>query len=198
MNSDGTTAMHVKAGSKLIFQMHYTPTELPPRTAVSSASSSPIPRSEIPGTQHRQWPRCCSPSRRADDNYEASAEGTFEHDTLLANLTPHMHTRGKAVRYEVTYPDGQQEILLDVRRAMTSTGKRPTSWKRQRCCPRERSSSATAHWDNSEDNLSNPDPTKTVTWGDQTFEEMMIGFYVEVFRKARCPSAPRAVAGSAS
>ena len=48
----------------------------------------------------------------------------------------------------------------------------------------------TAHWDNSDQNLSNPDPNKTVTWGDQTFEEMMIGFYVEVFPKGQMPARP--------
>ena len=45
----------------------------------------------------------------------------------------------------------------------------------------------TAWWDNSEDNLSNPDPTLEVGWGDQTFEEMMIGFYVEVYPKDKMP-----------
>ena len=51
-----------------------------------------------------------------DADYQVSAEGTFENDTLVANMTPHMHTRGKSFRYEVTYPDGKQEILLDVPR----------------------------------------------------------------------------------
>jgi hypothetical protein len=48
----------------------------------------------------------------------------------------------------------------------------------------------TAHWDNSENNLSNPDPTKTVSWGEQTWEEMMIGFYVEVHPKGQAPARP--------
>jgi hypothetical protein len=48
----------------------------------------------------------------------------------------------------------------------------------------------TAHWDNSEKNLSNPDPTKRVTWGEQTWQEMMIGFYVEVFPKGQVPERP--------
>ena len=141
MNGDGTTAMHVKAGSKLVFQLHYTPNGTPAkdRSYIGFKFADPekvkyVARSTSVASMMFSIPP-------GDSDYQVSAEGTFEHDTLVANLTPHMHTRGKAFRYEVTYPDGQQEILLDVP-AMTSIGRRPTSSTSRSCCPRERSSSA--------------------------------------------------------
>ena len=98
-----------------------------------------------------------------------------------------MHTRGKAFRYEVDYPDGKKEVLLDVP-PTTSTGRRPITSKEPKMIPKGTKILCTAPWDNSEGNLSNPDPTKVVTWGDQTFEEMMIGFYVEIYPKDKVPA----------
>ena len=121
-----------------------------------------------------------------DDNYSASEKVTIEHDTLIRNMTPHMHTRGKSFRYEVTYPDGKKEVLLDVP-AYDFNWQTTYELKEPKLVPRGSELICTAHWDNSANNLSNPDPTKTVTWGDQTFEEMMIGFYFEVFPKDHVP-----------
>ena len=124
-----------------------------------------------------------------DDNYQAVAESTFEHDTLLTNMTPHMHTRGKAFRYEAVYPDRTREVLLDVP-GYDFNWQTTYHLKQPKLMPKGTKLVCTAHWDNSEDNLSNPDPTKTVSWGDQTWEEMMIGFYVEVFPKGQLPQNP--------
>ena len=186
LSTDGTTAMHVKAGSKLVFQLHYTPNGAaqkdrsyagfrfadPEKVKFVARSASAVNRffSIPPG----------------DDNYEAVAESTFEHDTLLTNMTPHMHTRGKAFRYEAVYPDGKREILLDVP-GYDFNWQTTYHLKQPKQMPKGTKMICTAHWDNSQDNLSNPDPTKTVSWGDQTWEEMMIGFYVEVFPKGQVP-----------
>jgi hypothetical protein len=100
-----------------------------------------------------------------------------------------MHTRGKAFRYEVTYPSGEQEILLDVPR-YDFNWQTTYELTKPKLLPKGTKLVCTAHWDNSTENLSNPDPAKIVTWGDQTFEEMMIGFYVEVFPKGEMPERP--------
>ncbi len=104
-------------------------------------------------------------------------------------MTPHMHTRGKAFRYEAFYPDGTQEVLLDVP-AYDFNWQTTYQLKKPKLIPKGTRLVCTAHWDNSEDNLSNPDPKKRVTWGDQTFEEMMIGFYVEEYPKGEAPERP--------
>ncbi len=183
------TAVHVKAGSKLVFQLHYTPNGTPqkdlsyvgfkftdPEKVKFEARSTAVVDTffSIPPGAH---------------DYSDSAETTFKHDATIVNMTPHMHTRGKAFRYEAFYPNGEQEILLDVP-AYDFNWQTTYHLKEPKRIPKGTRLVCTAHWDNSEDNLSNPDPTKTVTWGDQTFEEMMIGFYVEIFPKGEDPGPP--------
>jgi len=97
-------------------------------------------------------------------------------DAQLLQLFPHMHFRGKSFTYEAVYPDGRKQMLLDVPRydfgwqltyELTSLMPMPKGTKMH----------CVAHFDNSENNLNNPDPKSAVRWGDQTWEEMMIGFY---------------------
>ncbi|MBX3414717.1 MAG: redoxin domain-containing protein [Pirellulales bacterium] len=184
--TDGTTAMHVPAGSRLIFQLHYTPNGAPQsdRSYVGFRFVEPERVQYVARSTALANPFFAIPP--GNDDYHVSAESTFEHDTLLANMTPHMHTRGKAFRYEMTYPDGKQEVLLDVP-AYDFNWQTTYFLSEPKMIPKGSKLVCTAHWDNSENNLSNPDPTKVVTWGDQTFEEMMIGFYVEVFPKGEVP-----------
>ena len=90
-----------------------------------------------------------------------------------------MHLRGKSFKYEAEYPDGTAEVLLDVPnydfnwqiRYMLEEPKLMPKGTKLRC---------TAHFDNSADNLANPDPAKVVTFGEQTWEEMMFGFYTSI------------------
>jgi hypothetical protein len=87
-----------------------------------------------------------------------------------------MHLRGKAFKYTLTYPDGKSEVLLEVPHY-------DFNWQlsyilaEPRKIPAGSKIEAVAWYDNSANNKYNPDPTKTVTWGEQTFEEMMIGFF---------------------
>jgi hypothetical protein len=113
------------------------------------------------------------PPRAAD--YQAEAWHTFGRDTVLLSLFPHMHVRGKAFRYEVKYPDGSTEVLLDVPRydfAWQST----YELAEPKLLPKGTKMHCVAHYDNSADNIANPNPNKVVTWGDQTWDEMMIGY----------------------
>ena len=187
--TDGTMAMHAKAGSKLVFQVHYTPNGTPAkdRSYIGFKFTDPDKVKWVARSTSVSNRFFAIPPGSAD--YQVSAEGKFEHDTLVANMTPHMHTRGKAFRYEVTYPDGKQEILLDVPR-YDFNWQTTYMLEEPKLLPKGTKLVCTAQWDNSEENLSNPDPNKTVTWGDQTFEEMMIGFYVEVFPKGQMPARP--------
>ena len=97
-------------------------------------------------------------------------------DTIITSFTPHMHVRGKDMTYIATYPDGRTETLLSV-------PKWDFNWqityqlKEAKRMPKGTKIEVIAHFDNSPQNKFNPDPAKDVRWGDQTWEEMMIGFW---------------------
>jgi hypothetical protein len=97
---------------------------------------------------------------------------TFNRDTMIYSLIPHTHVRGIGWHYEATYPDGRKEVILSV-------PKYDFNWQHEYVftqplqLPAGTKLHAKAWYDNSANNKSNPDPSKTVTWGDQTWEEMM-------------------------
>ncbi len=100
--TDGTTAMlrEGRLEARLPVALH-AQRHGRSRTAATWASSSPIPRRSSTWPAARRWPTCSSRFRRATTTTRRRPTATFEHDTLLTNLTPHMHTRGKSFRYEV-------------------------------------------------------------------------------------------------
>src|SRR5262249_43148263 len=93
----------------------------------------------------------------------------------LFSFMPHMHLRGKDFLYKATFPDGKSEVLLSVPRYDFNwqNSYRPIE---PLSLPKGTRIDCYAHFDNSADNPANPDPTKTVRWGEQTWEEMMIGW----------------------
>ena len=95
---------------------------------------------------------------------------------LLLNLSPHLHLRGKSFRFEAVYSDGRRETLLDVPHYDFNWQLRYELAEPKRL-PKGTRLVCTAHWDNSADNPNNPDPTRAVGWGDQTDDEMLIGFF---------------------
>jgi len=110
-----------------------------------------------------------------DPNYETKATHEFKEDVTLLDLTPHMHLRGKDFLYRATYPDGRSEILLSVP-SYDFNWQGSYRFTEPLSAPAGTKIDCLAHFDNSADNRANPDPTKTVSWGDQTWEEMMIGW----------------------
>jgi hypothetical protein len=100
----------------------------------------------------------------------------LQETVTVSDLMPHMHFRGKDFRFEVIYPDGKTETLLSV-------PKYDFNWQlgyqlaKPLVLPKGTRIECIAHFDNSANNPYNPDPTKEVKWGDQTWEEMMIGFF---------------------
>ena len=108
--------------------------------------------------------------------YTVTAKSKVKQDELLLSMTPHMHLRGKAFRYEARYPDGQQEILLDVPN-YDFNGKNSYTLKEPKFFPKGTTLSCVATYDNSAENLNNPDPSQVVHFGEQTSDEMMLGFF---------------------
>ena len=90
-------------------------------------------------------------------------------------MSPHMHLRGKAFRYELVLPTGKHEVLLDVP-AYDFNWQTSYLLAEPRRLPASSVIFCRAVFDNSEANPANPDPAQSVHWGEQTWEEMMFGF----------------------
>jgi peroxiredoxin len=169
-------AVRVPAGSKFLFQMHYTPNGSPQqdRTRLGLVFADPVTvtRTVEGGAVVNQ--ALAIPAGAAD--YRLTAEHTVPRDALLLSLSPHMHLRGKSFRFEAAYPDGTREVLLDVPRYDFNWQLR-YELAEPKLLPRGTRLVCTAHYDNSADNPANPDPARDVGWGEQTSDEMLIGFF---------------------
>jgi hypothetical protein len=169
------TAKRVPAGSTLSFQVHYTTNGTPgkDRTKIGLILAKEPPKRELVTTAIPNFVFAIPPGA---SNYQVEGEGTFTQDVKIWTLHPHMHLRGKDMTYTATYPDGRSQIIL-------SDPKFELAWqtdyylKEPLSFPKGTKLHITAHYDNSLANAANPDPTKTVHWGDQTWDEMMIGFF---------------------
>jgi hypothetical protein len=164
----------IPAGASLVWQMHYTPTgkEEKDRSQYGFKFCKQKPKYESRVASIRNT-RFRIPA--GDPNFRVDSNFTAPKDLLLYSFSPHMHVRGKDFEYRAIYPDGTREILMSVPQYdfnwqsayRLKTPKRLPAGTRIEC---------TAHYDNSKGNPANPDPKKNVTWGDQTWEEMMIGY----------------------
>lgn len=172
--TDGV-AIEVKANSKLLFEMHYTPNGSEQEDWSSlgvrfteKENVRKLLRGQIAIDQEFAIPPGAS-------NYPVDATYTAKADELLISMTPHMHLRGKSFNYVAHFPDDSSKVLLNVPNydfnwQLKYILKEPVH------IPPGTRIKCTATFDNSEYNATNPDPTKEVRWGDQSFDEMMIGF----------------------
>jgi hypothetical protein len=165
----------IRKGSVLVFQVHYTTNGEPgkDRTSVGLIFSNvPVQKRVITAgavARNLEIPP-------GEPNYESTASFTFKEDSHIDSLHPHMHVRGKDFLYRLVYPDGTSKILLSVPRF--DFGWQLTYvFKEEVAAPKGSRLEVVAHHDNSIKNKFNPDPTKTVYWGDQTWDEMMIGYF---------------------
>ena len=166
----------VPAGSKLLFQMHYTPNGTA-QTDISSVGFKFIDRAQVKqvvGTREIANTKFRIPP--GADNHEVKAEFRIPKNALILSLFPHMHLRGKSFRYTANYPDGKSEILLDVPQ-FDFNWQNGYEFSEPKLMPAGTVIQCVAHFDNSENNFANPNPNKTVRWGDQTWDEMMIGYF---------------------
>ncbi len=164
----------VKKGSTLIFQVHYVTNGEPGRDRSSIGlifSKAPVEKRVI--TAGASQNNLAIPP--GDSNYEAKAEFVFKEDSHIDSLHPHMHVRGKDFKYTLIYPDGNSKVLLSVPR-WDFNWQLTYVFKEEVAVPKGSKLVVVAHYDNSLNNKFNPDPTKEVRWGAQTWEEMMIGY----------------------
>jgi mono/diheme cytochrome c family protein len=199
-------AKKLPKGARLKFQMHYTPngTATTDRTRVGVIYAKQPPEHEVrvAGIVNA---RISIPPGAADHREEAVLKLPF--DATIMGFLPHLHVRGKACRYEVIRGSGARTTLLDIPRY-------DFNWQLLYRLHEPLALAAgdalvfTAWYDNSPDNPANPDPSKTVRWGPQTFDEMHLG-YVEYYvpgiaagtplpglRRRGEPRAPRSSRGA--
>ncbi len=166
----------VKKGSMLIFQMHYTTNGVAAKDRTSVGlwfAKAPVEKRVITMGVSTDPRKLVIPP--GDPNFESRSSFTFDEDAHIHSFMPHMHVRGKDFEYKLVYPDGKEKILLRV-------PKYDFNWqlnyfvKEPIAAPKGSRIECLAHHDNSAANKFNPDPTITVRWGDQTWEEMMIGW----------------------
>lgn len=169
-------ARYVPAGSKLVFQMHYTPngTEQTDLSYLGVKFADPETVKKEVAVKNAGNFTFTIPA--GDPNYEVESEFVFRQDSLLISVSPHMHVRGKDFLYTLLYPDGKEETVLWVPRY--DFGWQATyTFEEPKVLPKGTRMHCVAHFDNSDDNLNNPDPTIDVRWGEQTWEEMMFGWF---------------------
>lgn len=181
-------AKKIPAGSELIFQVHYTPTGVA-ESDLSEFAIIEMDKSEVTHEIHTNSGidvRLNIPP--GESNYTSKAiSPRIPNGAELLAMMPHMHVRGKSFRYELQTPKGwlakvgvgeanQPRVLLDVPRYDFNW---QTAYVLAKPLPLPQGGRLVCHgtFDNSEANLSNPNPDATVRWGDQTWDEMMIGYY---------------------
>ena len=179
----GGFAKRVPAGSTLSFSMHYTTNGTPgkDRTKIGLVLAKTPPKAEMFMGLINNGLFEIPPG---DPDTKVESEGALLQDVAVWSIHPHMHVRGKDMTYTAIYPDGRREILLRVPRYRFD-------WQLDyyletpKTLPKGTKLLVTAHYDNSAANRDNPDPTATVHYGDQTWDEMMAGYFTYTIEKPR-------------
>ena len=170
-------ATRLPAGADIEAQIHYTTIGEP----VTDQSSWGVVLTREPDSTMRrarggQMANLTFAIEPGNGNYAVTARRTMDEDTYLANMMPHMHVRGKSAKYTVTRPDGSTAVALWVPNYDFNWQLR-YELEEPIFMPKGSVLEAEFHYDNSGSNRFNPDPTAEVHWGDQTWEEMMLGYY---------------------
>lgn len=186
------TGVLVRKDENFAFQMHYTTSG---KAAHDVTRLGLYFRDSAP-TYEFKTVALANPKISIPPNTKQHAETIaqqFPRDFILYKLTPHSHFRGSASEFVAIYPDGKQETLLSVPKydfnwQTTYTLKTPKQ------IPAGTRIVHTTVYDNSTQNPANPDPNRTVPWGEQSFDEMLYG--VVQFRELTPVGAPEQVSSS--
>ena len=168
------TGRAIPKGSKLHFQMHYTTNG----KAQSDQSTVGIYYTDQQPDNEYLMVGAFNTNLQippGEKRYENKAKHLFEHDATLYALFPHMHFRGKAMKFTALYPDGKREVLLNVPN-YSFNWQRGYLFEEPLKLPARTVLYIDAVFDNSKQNTFNPAPEKTVYWGDFSFDEMLIGY----------------------
>jgi hypothetical protein len=183
-----TMAKFVPAGSDLVFQMHYTTNGkgVTDQSRVGLVFSKKAPPQRVLTLQLTNDHFVIPPGA---DDYRVEARGTLPNDATLLSFFPHMHLRGKRFEYNVlkhraeeslgTGPGGALGVEVETLLRVNYHFHWQMSYRlaEPRLLKAGTELQAVAWYDNSANNPHNPDPRAAVRWGEQTYDEMMIGFF---------------------
>jgi hypothetical protein len=167
----------VKAGSELVFEIHYTPKGKrvldQSRVAMTFFKGTGLPDKRVLALE---MDNVTFRIPAGDTDYPVTVWGTLPNDALLLSLLPHMHLRGKSFEYDLIHNDGRPEVLLQVPHYNFYW---QLSYHLATPLPLKKGTKLAwiAHYDNSKRNLRNPDPTVDVGYGHQSWDEMLVGFF---------------------
>ena len=163
-------AMRIKAGSILTLQIHYTATGKAEKdsTSVGFIFAKEPPQQEVRSSAFINA-QLTIPAGAT--NHRVDSVIDFNQDAHIVALFPHTHLRGKNWEYQLTYPDGREEVVLAVPR-YDFNWQTYYQFAKPIAAPKGSTLRAIAHYVNSANNKANPDPKVEVRWGDQTWEEM--------------------------
>jgi len=168
----------LRAGTRIAMQLHYTTNG----RATVDASEIGLwfyPEDEVPSRRMSGDCACIfTPTWQTipphDPDFEKSATMLVERDAMLYKLTPHMHFRGKRMRFYADYPDGSREELLNIAR-YNYNWQLAYELREPKFLPGGTVITAVGAFDNSTRNAANPDPDRAVPWGLQSWDEMFFG-----------------------
>jgi hypothetical protein len=182
-----TMAKFVPAGSDLVFQMHYTTNgkSVMDQSSVGMVFAKQPPNQRVLTLQLTNDHFVIPPGA---DNFRVEARGTLPNDAMLLSFFPHMHLRGKRFEYNLLKhtaaqrgdrPGGATESQIETLLRVNYHFHWQMSYRlaEPRLLKAGTELQAVAWYDNSAKNPHNPDPTAAVRWGEQTYDEMMIGFF---------------------
>ena len=184
-------ALFVPAGSDIVLSTHYTTNGLAAvdKTRIGfTVTKTPPLRQYLPQSGDNDTASPVKQKSRITEieippfegNYIAPAtEITFLKDIELVSLRPHAHVRAKSVQYKLIYPDGREEIVLNVPRYDFNW---QLTYRTSLKIPKGSRMEVRFAYDNSANNKYNPDPSKWVYYGQQSWEEMgtpFLGFLVD-------------------
>jgi hypothetical protein len=165
----------IKAGSDIVLQMHYTANGKADkdRTRVGFTFAKEPPTARVITLASSNGKFVIPPGA---DNHRVDSQITLQENSTLLSMNPHMHLRGKSFEFRVVYPTGESQELLNVPKysfnwQLSYVPEKPI------LLPKGSRIECTAHYDNSANNPDNPNPNAEVKYGDQSWEEMMFGFF---------------------
>jgi peroxiredoxin len=175
------TALRIPKGAKLQFELHYTPngTATTDRSSVGITFAKQPPKYELFTNAFANESILLPPH---EEHYRAEATLRLRADARIISFTPHMHWRGQDFRYEIIQPDGKREPLLSVPR-WDFNWQSVYQFQEPIRLSKDARIHAVAHWDNSRNNPYNPAPEKSVRFGLQTWDEMMVGWVAYVYER---------------
>jgi hypothetical protein len=169
----------IKAGSDIVFEVHSTPNgkAVMDQTKLGLVLARETPKDRVQTLSASNGTFKIPPG---DPDYRVDASFVVGRQVVLSALHPHMHTRGKDFEYRLVFPNGETRTILQVP-AYNWHWQLWYNLQEPIVLPKGTKIECTAHFDNSAKNTENPDPTKTVIWGQQNWDEMMVGFFNLVY-----------------